>query len=53
MANGILIAAMDFSNMADELNDWYDTKYIPERERVQREHLAHRLLFGGLLRPSS
>jgi hypothetical protein len=35
MAKGILIAAMDFSNVAeDEFNDWYDTEHIPERERV-------------------
>jgi hypothetical protein len=35
MANGILIAAMDFSNAAeDEFNDWYDTEHIPERQRV-------------------
>jgi hypothetical protein len=35
MANGVLIAAMDFSNVAeDEFNDWYDTEHIPERQRV-------------------
>jgi hypothetical protein len=35
MANGILIAAMDFSDVApDEFNDWYDTEHIPERLRV-------------------
>jgi len=35
MANGVLIAAMDFSNVAeDEFNDWYDLEHIPERERV-------------------
>ena len=35
MAKGILIAAMDFSNVAeDEFNDWYDTEHIPERQRV-------------------
>ena len=35
MAKGILIAAMDFSNVAeDEFNDWYDTEHIPERRRV-------------------
>ena len=35
MANGILIAAMDFSNVpADEFNDWYDLEHIPERQRV-------------------
>ena len=32
MAKGILIAAMDFSNVAaDEFNDWYDAEHIPER----------------------
>src|ERR1700730_11596875 len=35
MAKGILIAAMDFSNVpANEFNDWYDTEHIPERQRV-------------------
>src|SRR6202158_6026492 len=35
MAKGALIAAMDFSNVADdEFNDWYDTEHIPERQRV-------------------
>jgi hypothetical protein len=35
MAKGILIAAVDFSNVpADEFNDWYDTEHIPERQRV-------------------
>ena len=35
MAKGILIAAMDFTNVAeDEFNDWYDTEHIPERQRV-------------------
>ena len=35
MAKGILIAAMDFSDVAeDEFNDWYDTEHIPERQRV-------------------
>src|ERR1700719_366318 len=35
MAQGILIAAMDFANVpADEFNDWYDTEHIPERQRV-------------------
>ena len=35
MAKGQLIAAMDFSNVAeDEFNDWYDLEHIPERERV-------------------
>src|SRR6267143_1617845 len=35
MAKGVLIAAMDFSNVAEnEFNDWYDTEHIPERQRV-------------------
>jgi hypothetical protein len=35
MAKGLLIAAFDFSNVAeDEFNDWYDLEHIPERERV-------------------
>jgi hypothetical protein len=35
MAKGQLIAAMDFSKVAeDEFNDWYDLEHIPERQRV-------------------
>jgi hypothetical protein len=35
MAKGVLIAAMDFSNVAeDEFNDWYDVEHVPERQRV-------------------
>jgi hypothetical protein len=35
MAKGILIAAMDFSAVAeDEFNDWYDTEHLPERLSV-------------------
>jgi hypothetical protein len=35
MAKGVLIAAMDFSNVdMGEFNDWYDTEHIPERQRV-------------------
>ncbi len=35
MAKGLLIAALDFSNVAeDEFNDWYDREHIPERQRV-------------------
>src|SRR5689334_11032834 len=35
MAKGILVAAMDFTNVAeDEFNDWYDAEHIPERQRV-------------------
>jgi hypothetical protein len=36
MAKGILIAAIDFSNIAeDEFHDWYDTEHLPERQRVR------------------
>jgi hypothetical protein len=32
VAKGILIAAMNFSNVADdEFNDWYDSEHVPER----------------------
>ena len=35
MAKGILIAAMNFSDVAeDEFHDWYDTEHIPERLAV-------------------
>ena len=35
MAKGILIAAMDFSTVAeDEFHDWYDLEHVPERQRV-------------------
>jgi hypothetical protein len=35
MAKGILIAAMNFSNVAeDEFHDWYDTEHVPERLAV-------------------
>ena len=35
MAKGQLIAAFDFTNVAeDEFNDWYDLEHIPERQRV-------------------
>jgi len=35
MAKGILIAAMDFSDVAEgEFHDWYDTEHVPERSRV-------------------
>ena len=43
MAKGILIAAMDFSNVAeDEFNDWYDTEHVPERQRVPGFLVCHR-----------
>ena len=35
MAKGLLIAAMDFSIVAeDEFHDWYDTEHVPERLAV-------------------
>jgi hypothetical protein len=35
MAKGVLIAALDFANVAeDEFNDWYDLEHLPERQRV-------------------
>jgi hypothetical protein len=35
MAKGALIAAMNFTNVAeDEFHDWYDTEHVPERQRV-------------------
>ncbi len=35
MAKGILVAAMDFTGVAeDEFHDWYDLEHIPERQRV-------------------
>ncbi|MGD9618076.1 MAG: hypothetical protein AB7H90_23430 [Alphaproteobacteria bacterium] len=35
MANGILIAAMDFSACPeDEFHDWYDLEHVPERLRI-------------------
>ena len=35
MAKGILIAATDFTDVAeDEFNDWYDLEHLPERQRV-------------------
>src|SRR5262249_46335274 len=35
MAKGLLIAAMEFSDVAeDEFHDWYDTEHIPERLAV-------------------
>jgi hypothetical protein len=35
MAKGILIAAMNFTDVAaDEFNDWYDTEHLPERLAV-------------------
>jgi hypothetical protein len=35
MAKGILIAAMNIANAAeDEFHDWYDTEHLPERQSV-------------------
>jgi hypothetical protein len=35
MAKGILVAAMNFSDVAeDEFHDWYNTEHVPERLRV-------------------
>jgi hypothetical protein len=48
MANGILIAAMDFSDVAaDEFHDWYDTEHIPERLAVPGFVNAERWLGGS------
>lgn len=45
MAKGILIAAMDFSGVAeDEFHDWYDLEHIPERRRVPGFLTAERWL---------
>ena len=45
MARGELIAALDFSNVAeDEFNDWYDQEHIPERQRVPGFLGCHRWL---------
>jgi len=47
MAKGILIAAMDFSDVAeDEFHDWYDTEHIPERLRVPGFLNAERWIGG-------
>jgi hypothetical protein len=35
MAKGILLAAINFTNLAeDEFHDRYDLEHIPERQRV-------------------
>jgi hypothetical protein len=47
MAKGVLIAAMDFSNVdIGEFNDWYDTEHIPERQRVPG-FLTHQRWIGA------
>jgi len=48
MAKGILIAAMDYSDVAqDEFDDWYDTEHIPERLAVPGFLNAERWLSGA------
>ncbi len=48
MAKGILIAAMNFSDVAEEeFHDWYDTEHIPERLRVPGFLNAERWLGAG------
>jgi hypothetical protein len=45
MAKGILIAAMNIANAAeDEFHDWYDIEHVPERERVPGFLLCRRWL---------
>jgi hypothetical protein len=45
MANGLLIAALDFSGVPeDEFNDWYDSEHLPERQRVPGFLTAERWL---------
>ena len=45
MAKGILIAAMNIGNAAeDEFHDWYDTEHVPERERVPGFLLCRRFI---------
>ena len=48
MAKGVLIAAMDFSNVAeDEFNDWYDTEHVPALARVPGVLCARRFRTAG------
>ena len=43
MAKGALIAAMNFTNVAeDEFHDWYDLEHVPERERVPGFRICRR-----------
>jgi hypothetical protein len=43
MAKGILIAAMNIANAAeDEFHDWYDTEHLPERQAVSGFLLCQR-----------
>ena len=51
MAKGILIAAMNIGNAAeDEFHDWYDTEHLPERVRVPGFQLCQRWI--GIQDPS-
>jgi hypothetical protein len=53
MAKGILIAAMNFADVAeDEFHDWYDTEHIPERLAVPGFLNAERWLGAGNARDS-
>jgi hypothetical protein len=48
MAKGILIAAMNIANAAeDEFHDWYDTEHLPERQRVPGFLLCQRWIGAG------
>ena len=48
MAKGILIAAMNFSDVAaDEFHDWYDTEHVPERLAVPGFLNAQRWIGSG------
>ena len=48
MAKGILIAAMNFSDVAeDEFHDWYDTEHVPERLAVPGFLNAERWIGAG------
>jgi hypothetical protein len=48
MAKGILVAAMDFTNVAeDEFHDWYDTEHVPERLAVPGFLNAERWIGSG------
>lgn len=54
MAKGILIAAMDFADVAeDEFHAWYDTEHIPERLAVPGFLNAERWLGSGNPRQSA
>ena len=43
MAKGVMIAAMDFTNVDEsEFNDWYDTEHLPERVRIPGFEVSQR-----------